>query len=60
MSPKNMAASVHARLTEIARRTGRPLHRVVLQQLLERTARSPRWSGFYIACRSRRTPRASS
>ena len=29
MSPKNMAASVHARLTDIARRTGRPFQELL-------------------------------
>jgi macrolide transport system ATP-binding/permease protein len=45
MSPKNMAASVHARLAEIARRTGRPF-----QELLQYYAMAfgiqPKLSGF--------------
>jgi len=45
MSPKNMAASVHARLTEIARRTGRPFQELLqyyaMERFLYRLSKSP-------------------
>jgi len=36
MSPKNMAASVHARLADIARRTGRPFQELLQYYAMER------------------------
>jgi hypothetical protein len=36
MSPKNMAASVHARLTDIARRSGRPFQQLLQYYAMQR------------------------
>ena len=52
MSPKNMAASVHARLAEIARRTGRPfqeqLQYYAMERFLYRLSKSPHAARFVL------------
>ncbi len=52
MSPKNMAASVHARLAEIARRTGRPFQELLqyyaMERFLYRLSKSPHAARFVL------------
>lgn len=52
MSPKNLAASVHARLTEIARRTGRPFQELLqyyaMERFLYRLSKSPHAARFVL------------
>ena len=52
MSPKNMAASVHARLAEIGRRTGRPFQELLqyyaMERFLYRLSKSPHAASFVL------------
>jgi Nucleotidyl transferase AbiEii toxin, Type IV TA system len=52
MSPKNMAASVHARLADIARRTGRPFQELLqyyaMERFLYRLSKSPDAARFVL------------
>ena len=52
MSPKNMPASVHARLAEIARRTGRPFQELLqyyaMERFLYRLSKSPHATRFVL------------
>src|SRR5207237_9161227 len=52
MSPKNMAASVHARLAEIARRTGRPFQELLqyyaMERFLYRLSKAPHPTRFVL------------
>jgi hypothetical protein len=52
MSPKNLAASVHARLAQIARRTGRPFQELLqyyaMERFLYRLSKSPHAARFVL------------
>jgi len=52
MSKKNMAASVHARLTDIARRTDRPFQELLqyyaMERFLYRLSKSPHAARFVL------------
>jgi hypothetical protein len=52
VSPKNMAASVHARLAEIARRTVRPFQELLqyyaMERFLYRLSKSPHAARFVL------------
>ena len=52
MSPKNMAASVHARLADIARKTGRPFQELLqyyaMERFLYRLSKSPHAARFVL------------
>jgi hypothetical protein len=52
MSPKNRAASVHARLADIARRTGRPFQELLqyyaMERFLYRLSKSPHAARFVL------------